>query len=189
MAETWLFYNILFWLGTILVVVVLGVVIPGAAGQRIAALVIGVGAAANGSFTLTASTSQFASPAASLHPYATSSTTMAASNSSTTAMKTLSSRGLPSVARSPAQQALRSSFLYQHQVRALATPADAPPPKKTKFGGLSDQDRIFQNLYGHHGTDLKSAMKYGDWYKTKEMLLKGHDWVGFWRRLSSLSYR
>jgi hypothetical protein len=55
---------------------------------------------------------------------------------------------------------------------------DAPePPKRTHFGGLKDQDRIFQNLYGHHGADLKSAKKYGDWYKTKEILLKGHDWV------------
>lgn len=65
----------------------------------------------------------------------------------------------------------------QPQHRGLATPADVPAPKKTKYGGLKDQDRIFQNLYGHHGTDLKSAMKYGDWYKTKEILLKGHDWV------------
>lgn len=63
--------------------------------------------------------------------------------------------------------------------RGLATVQDGtpPPPKRTHFGGLKDQDRIFQNLYGHHGADLKSAMKYGDWYKTKEILLKGHDWV------------
>ena len=65
----------------------------------------------------------------------------------------------------------------RQQRRGLATVQDGPPPKKTHFGGLKDQDRIFQNLYGHHGADLKSAMKYGDWYKTKEMLLKGHDWV------------
>lgn len=52
-----------------------------------------------------------------------------------------------------------------------------PPPKKTQWGGLRDQDRIFQNLYGHHGADLASAKKYGDWHKTKEILLKGHDWV------------
>ena len=67
----------------------------------------------------------------------------------------------------------------QQQSRGLATVQDAPaqPPKRTHFGGLKDQDRIFQNLYGHHGADLKSAMKYGDWYKTKEMILKGHDWV------------
>lgn len=53
---------------------------------------------------------------------------------------------------------------------------DAPPPKRT-YGGLKDQDRIFQNLYGHHGADLKSAQKYGDWHKTKEILLKGHEWI------------
>ena len=67
----------------------------------------------------------------------------------------------------------------QQHCRGLATVQDGPaqPPKRTHFGGLKDQDRIFQNLYGHHGADLKSAMKYGDWYKTKEMILKGHDWV------------
>lgn len=67
----------------------------------------------------------------------------------------------------------------QQQSRGLATVQDGPaqPPKRTHFGGLKDQDRIFQNLYGHHGADLKSAMKYGDWYKTKEIILKGHDWV------------
>ena len=65
------------------------------------------------------------------------------------------------------------------QHRAFATVQDGTPepPKRTKFGGLKDQDRIFQNLYGHHGADLKSAMMYGDWYKTKEIILKGHDWV------------
>jgi NADH dehydrogenase (ubiquinone) flavoprotein 1 len=42
---------------------------------------------------------------------------------------------------------------------------------------LKDQDRIFTNLYGHHGTDLKSAKKYGDWHKTKEIIEKGHDWL------------
>lgn len=65
------------------------------------------------------------------------------------------------------------------QSRGLATVQDAPPPppKKTQWGGLKDQDRIFQNLYGHHGADLASAKKYGDWHKTKEILLKGHDWV------------
>lgn len=59
--------------------------------------------------------------------------------------------------------------------RTFATVQEGTP--KRVHGGLKDQDRIFQNLYGHHGADLKSAMKYGDWYKTKEILLKGHDWV------------
>ena len=63
----------------------------------------------------------------------------------------------------------------QQQKRTLATVNDAAP--KRTYGGLRDQDRIFQNLYGHHGADLKSAQKYGDWHKTKEILLKGDDWV------------
>lgn len=31
----------------------------------------------------------------------------------------------------------------------------APQAAKTNFGGLSDQDRIFQNIYGFHDTSLK----------------------------------
>uniref|UniRef100_A0A3B3SB83 NADH dehydrogenase [ubiquinone] flavoprotein 1, mitochondrial n=2 Tax=Paramormyrops kingsleyae TaxID=1676925 RepID=A0A3B3SB83_9TELE len=50
-------------------------------------------------------------------------------------------------------------------------------PKKTKFGPLSDQDRIFTNLYGRHDWRLKGALKRGDWYKTKEILLKGANWI------------
>jgi NADH dehydrogenase (ubiquinone) flavoprotein 1 len=61
------------------------------------------------------------------------------------------------------------------QKRGMATVQDAPPVQRKR--GLEDQDRIFQNLYGHHGADLKSAQKYGDWHKTKEIILKGHDWI------------
>lgn len=42
---------------------------------------------------------------------------------------------------------------------------------------LKDQDRIFTNLYGQHDWRLPGALKRGDWYKTKEILLKGHDWI------------
>lgn len=42
---------------------------------------------------------------------------------------------------------------------------------------LKDQDRIFTNLYGDYDWSLKGAIKRGDWYKTKEILLKGHDWI------------
>ncbi|KAG9469474.1 hypothetical protein GDO78_020452 [Eleutherodactylus coqui] len=55
------------------------------------------------------------------------------------------------------------------------TPEQAP--KKTKFGPLSDEDRIFTNLYGRHDWRLKGALSRGDWYKTKEILLKGVDWI------------
>ncbi|NWS18719.1 NDUV1 dehydrogenase, partial [Pachyramphus minor] len=50
-------------------------------------------------------------------------------------------------------------------------------PKKTKFGSLRDEDRIFTNLYGRHDWRLQGALRRGDWYKTKEILLKGVDWI------------
>lgn len=83
----------------------------------------------------------------------------------------------------PAKGALRSSgfssgfssAFTKNAARSMATVQDAPPVHHDN--GLQDQDRIFTNLYGHHGADLKSAMKYGDWYKTKEILGKGHDWL------------
>jgi NADH dehydrogenase (ubiquinone) flavoprotein 1 len=42
---------------------------------------------------------------------------------------------------------------------------------------LKDEDRIFTNLYGRHDWKLAGALKRGDWYKTKEILLKGNDWI------------
>lgn len=48
---------------------------------------------------------------------------------------------------------------------------------QTKYGPLADQDRIFTNLYGRHDWRLKGALKRGDWYKTKELLVKGPDWI------------
>ena len=82
---------------------------------------------------------------------------------------------IPQLSASSAPTAIASnSTPTSARRRTLATVADAP---KRTYGGLKDQDRIFQNLYSHHGPDLKSAMKYGDWYKTKEILAKGHDWI------------
>lgn len=45
------------------------------------------------------------------------------------------------------------------------------------YGDLKDEDRIFTNLYGRHEWRLKGALARGDWYKTKEIILKGHDWI------------
>lgn len=42
---------------------------------------------------------------------------------------------------------------------------------------LDDDDRIFTNLYGRHDWKLKGAKARGDWYKTKEILLKGQEWI------------
>ena len=70
-----------------------------------------------------------------------------------------------------------TSTTTTQQSRSFATVQDAAPAKPRKYGGLKDQDRIFQNLYGRYPPDLKSAKKMGDWHKTKEILLKGHDWI------------
>lgn len=61
----------------------------------------------------------------------------------------------------------------QARVRCFSTVA----ARARQYGGLKDQDRIFQNVYGNYGHDLKSAQRMGDWYKTKEIVLKGHDWI------------
>ena len=50
-------------------------------------------------------------------------------------------------------------------------------PAKTKYGPLADQDRIFTNIYGRHDWRLKGAMARGQWYKTKEIVEKGADWI------------
>merc|ERR1712212_411556 len=45
------------------------------------------------------------------------------------------------------------------------------------YGNLKDEDRIFTNVYGRHDWRLKGALKRGQYYKTKEILLKGHEWI------------
>jgi NADH-quinone oxidoreductase subunit F len=42
---------------------------------------------------------------------------------------------------------------------------------------LSDRDRIFTNLYGQFDWRLKGARRRGDWDGTKEIILKGRDWI------------
>ena len=42
---------------------------------------------------------------------------------------------------------------------------------------LKDQDRIFVNLYNDLGPDINSAIKRGDWTKTKEIISKGKEWI------------
>jgi len=42
---------------------------------------------------------------------------------------------------------------------------------------LRDEDRIFTNLYGVHDPFLKGALARGDWDGTKELILKGREWI------------
>jgi len=42
---------------------------------------------------------------------------------------------------------------------------------------LADADRIFTNLYGQHDWRLEGARRRGDWEGTKDLILKGRDWI------------
>mmetsp|Transcript_4936 Transcript_4936/g.8804 ORF Transcript_4936/g.8804 Transcript_4936/m.8804 type:complete len:517 (+) Transcript_4936:143-1693(+) len=65
----------------------------------------------------------------------------------------------------------RASLGAAAQVRGLA---EAPPITRV-HGGLKDEDRIFQNLYGEQDYGVDAAMKRGDWYRTKDLLWMGPD--------------
>ena len=66
----------------------------------------------------------------------------------------------------------RTQCLLLH--RTLATEASTPP---RTYGGLRDQDRIFQNLYARLPVTIASAKKLGDWHRTKDIILKGDSWL------------
>ena len=42
---------------------------------------------------------------------------------------------------------------------------------------LQDRDRIFTNLYGEQSWGLEAARQRGDWDGTKDLVLKGRDWL------------
>ena len=64
---------------------------------------------------------------------------------------------------------------YYNSVSPVSTGSASGPPKI--IGNLKDEDRIFTNLYGRRDWNLKGAISRGDWYKTKEILLKGENWI------------
>jgi len=91
-------------------------------------------------------------------------------------------------------QSLQTPFFknQQHLTFSTAAPpnvkpaAAAPPPPvqeqkpatpERSYGNLKDKDRIFTNLYGELDFGLQGALKRGDWYRTKDILSKGRDWI------------
>ena len=61
--------------------------------------------------------------------------------------------------------------------RLFSTVAAPAPPLTRVYGGLKDQDRIFTNLYGEGDWRVGAAEKRGDWYRTKDLLCQGPDWL------------
>lgn len=58
-----------------------------------------------------------------------------------------------------------------------STPEPAAQPVH-HHGGLTDQDRIFTNLYGQGDSwRLEHAIKRGDWHRTKDFIHLGRDWI------------
>eukprot|EP00759_Apiculatamorpha_spiralis_P018063 PhF_6_TR24302/c0_g1_i2/m.17/K03942/NDUFV1; NADH dehydrogenase (ubiquinone) flavoprotein 1 len=69
---------------------------------------------------------------------------------------------------------LRTTF---GKLQANKSAASLALTTKKSYGNLSDQDRIFTNIYDDWGHDIASSEKRGDWYRTKDLLTKGRDWV------------
>jgi len=46
-----------------------------------------------------------------------------------------------------------------------------------QYGGLRDQDRIFTNVYNDSSAFLDGALKRGDYYRTKDIIGNGQDWI------------
>eukprot|EP00054_Salpingoeca_dolichothecata_P014081 m.78943 g.78943 ORF g.78943 m.78943 type:complete len:468 (+) comp20811_c0_seq1:65-1468(+) len=75
-----------------------------------------------------------------------------------------------------------SLALRQLKSRAPVAPAvrllsQSAAVQQRAYGNLKDEDRVFQNLYGLHDWGIKGAVKRGGWYKTKEIVQKGHEWI------------
>lgn len=64
-----------------------------------------------------------------------------------------------------------------HALTKTKNPLSARYSTERSYGNLKDSDRIFTNLYGKYDIGIKGAMKRGDWYKTKEILHNGRDWI------------
>lgn len=75
------------------------------------------------------------------------------------------------------KEVIHNHYISLFLTRCLSTTVGQRKLQKVKFGPLKDEDRIFTNLYGRHDWKLKGAISRGDWYKTKEILLKGEDWI------------
>jgi len=80
-----------------------------------------------------------------------------------------------STAAAPAAKPAAAPATKPAKPAAAAPPP--PPPEKTSWGNLKDSDRIFTNLYAEHDIFLKGALKRGDWYRTKDIINKGQQWI------------
>lgn len=69
---------------------------------------------------------------------------------------------------------LRRSAISMANKRA---PMFAAMAQKRFHGNLSDQDRIFTNVYNDGDAFIDGALKRGDWHQTKDIMSMGQDWI------------
>ena len=78
------------------------------------------------------------------------------------------------------QMKLTGSKYFQQSlvlINYLAMFASMAQARHKSYGNLSDQDRIFTNVYNDGDAFIDGAMKRGDWHRTKDIITMGHDWV------------
>eukprot|EP01047_Picozoa_sp_COSAG01_P047033 COSAG01_NODE_4459_length_5004_cov_24.561060_1_plen_119_part_10 len=93
--------------------------------------------------------------------------------------RALYSRGATAAAASPA---LAGVVARRSTLGAVALPSAtfrgfSDSAESRVYGGLSDADRIFTNLYHEQDPYLKGALARGDYYMCKEIIHKGRDWI------------
>jgi len=76
-----------------------------------------------------------------------------------------------------AVRGVRAAAVLRPAVRALSADPAAGTNVEVTYGGLKDTDRIFTNIYGEKDWRLKDAMLRGDWYRTKDIMWMGPDWM------------
>lgn len=59
----------------------------------------------------------------------------------------------------------------------IAVFAQLTQKRHRSYGNLSDQDRIFTNVYKDMDPFIDGALKRGDWHRTKDILTNGPDWI------------
>ena len=69
------------------------------------------------------------------------------------------------------KKAMAGGFKQQLGLAAMT------PKRFRSYGNLSDQDRIFTNVYMDGDPFIDGALKRGDWHRTKDIIAMGHDWV------------
>jgi len=84
----------------------------------------------------------------------------------------MASRGVLTATRALARAATRPMRPRLNPVRCFSVEG-----QEKVYGGLSDQDRIFTNLYGEQDPYLAGALKRGIWHQTKDIVQMGPDWI------------